>query len=73
MLINLGAVALYALNLWWRVGSAPGRTGPVALSVVGVALLAISGWLGGSMVYEHGMAVEMEESKPRAKEKRRAA
>jgi uncharacterized membrane protein len=27
------------------------------LSVIGVATLAVSGWLGGHMVYVHGVAV----------------
>ena len=31
---------------------------PVWLSVIGVAMLAVSGWLGGKMVYVHGVAVE---------------
>ena len=30
----------------------------VWLSVIGVAMLAVSGWLGGKMVYVHGVAVE---------------
>jgi hypothetical protein len=28
------------------------------LSVIAIGLLAISGWLGGKMVYVHGIAVE---------------
>jgi uncharacterized membrane protein len=39
----------------WDGGS---YTIPVALSVVGVILIIISGWLGGEMVYVHGVAVE---------------
>lgn len=75
LIINLSVVVLYALNLWWRVGSAPGAGGPMALGLLGVVLLAISGWFGGSMVYEHGMAVEMQPSKSKARgeERRRAA
>jgi uncharacterized membrane protein len=29
----------------------------VALSVVGVILISISGWLGGELVFRHGVAV----------------
>ena len=54
MSINLGVVALYAVNLWLRL---QGST-LVWLSVLGIGLLAISGWLGGKMVYEHGVAVD---------------
>jgi len=34
---------------------------PVALSVVGVIGLAIAGWLGGQLVFAHGVAVTAEE------------
>ena len=58
MVINLGAVIIFAINLWWRMGKTPGSSGPMILSILGVLLLAGSGWLRGSMVYEHGMAVD---------------
>jgi uncharacterized membrane protein len=57
MAINLTVVALFAFNLWLRLSVAdPGRT-PIWLSAIGVALLAISGWLGGKLVYLGGVAV----------------
>jgi uncharacterized membrane protein len=31
---------------------------PALLSVLGIILIAVSGWLGGEMVYVHGVAVE---------------
>jgi len=65
MSINLLIVALYALNLWLRTSSAPPAIQPVWLSVVGILLLGVSGWLGGEMVYVHGVAVEPQ---PGAKE-----
>src|SRR5262245_24157730 len=58
MIVNLTAVALYALNFWLRMTAVPGAPLPIALSVIGVALLGVSGWLGGEMVYVHGVAVE---------------
>jgi uncharacterized membrane protein len=58
MAVNLTAVAVFALNLYLRTGSAPGAFLPIALSVFGVALLAVAGWLGGELVYVHGMGVE---------------
>lgn len=58
MSLNLVAVALYALNLWLRTHGS-GNTGtPLVLSVVSVAILAVSGWLGAEMVHVHGVGVE---------------
>lgn len=59
MSINLTVVALYVVNAWLRLRGA-GDTGPIWLSGVTVAMLAVSGWLGGKMVYEHGVAVDPE-------------
>jgi uncharacterized membrane protein len=60
MLINLTVVGSFAVNLWLRTQSAPGATLPLVLSAMAVALLGISGWLGGTMVYVHGTAVESQ-------------
>ena len=58
MTINLVVVALYVINFWMRM-SAPENPGKLVwLSLVSVGLLAISGWLGGKMVFEHGIAVD---------------
>jgi uncharacterized membrane protein len=54
--INLTVVALYAVNAWLRLQGGGGQT-PLILSLAGVGLLAVSGWLGGKMVYVHGVAV----------------
>jgi uncharacterized membrane protein len=58
MLMNLTIVVLFAVNLWWRTQRPPDVGGPLFLSIVGVVLLGISGWLGGELVYIHGVAVE---------------
>jgi uncharacterized membrane protein len=58
MAINLGVVALYVINFWMRP-AAPERPGNLIwLSVIAIGLLVISGWLGGKMVYVHGIAVD---------------
>ena len=57
MAINLTVVVLYAVNLWLRISAPADLTGPIWLSAVSVGLLAISGWLGGHMVYLGGVAV----------------
>ncbi|HSB12502.1 MAG TPA: DUF2231 domain-containing protein [Blastocatellia bacterium] len=58
MTINLAVVVLYAANLWLRLANEPGSSLPIALSVIAVILLGISGWLGGEMVFVHGAAVD---------------
>jgi uncharacterized membrane protein len=57
MAINLTVVALYVINFWLRSRSAEGPGGLIWLSIIALGLLVISGWLGGKMVYEHGVAV----------------
>jgi uncharacterized membrane protein len=58
--LNLLLVALYAVNLWLRMRTAPGEPLPFWMSVAGVALLLVSGWLGGELVFGHGVGVEPE-------------
>jgi uncharacterized membrane protein len=58
MLINLTIVALYVANLWLRWSNPADLHVPFWLSLIGVGLLTISGWLGGKMVYVHGVAVD---------------
>jgi uncharacterized membrane protein len=57
MTINLTVVALYVVNAYLRKHG--GLDVAVWLSLVAVALLAVSGWLGGKMVYVHGVAVDI--------------
>lgn len=49
MAINLTAVVLYAINIWLRASDpasmSTGMSTPVLLSIIGVALLLVSGWL----------------------------
>ncbi|MDQ6916602.1 MAG: DUF2231 domain-containing protein [Pseudomonadota bacterium] len=59
MSINLVVVALYAVNIWMRVGSGTNSGTPLVLSLVAVAMLAVSGWLGGKMVHEAGVGVDV--------------
>lgn len=63
MAINLTLVAMYLVNFLWRRNAEPGAMGPLALSILAVLLLGVSGWLGGEMVYVHGVAVEPVEGK----------
>jgi|SRR6185503_2306544 uncharacterized membrane protein len=56
MSINLTVVALYVANAWLRRNGVSDAA--IVLSVIAVGMLAVSGWLGGKMVYVHGVAVE---------------
>ena len=56
MSINLTVVALYVVNAWLRRRGVSDAA--ILLSVIAIALLLVSGWLGGKMVYVHGVAVE---------------
>ena len=58
MIINLIVVLMFAANLWLRLGTAASEALTVPLSFLGVVLLGVSGWLGGEMVYVHGVAVD---------------
>ncbi|WP_447979942.1 DUF2231 domain-containing protein [Candidatus Nitrospira bockiana] len=74
LLTNLTIVALFAVNLLMRMASPPGAGLPIVLSVIGVALLGVSGWLGGELVYVHGVAVEPHKGpEAAAKERGRVA
>ena len=58
MRINLFTVVLYAVNFWLRMHRAPNDNLPILLSVAGIILITISGWLGGELVYVRGVAVK---------------
>ena len=62
MTLNLTVVALYVVNVFVRSTNPENIGLALMLSVVAVALLAVSGWLGGKMVYEHGVAVDTGEA-----------
>ena len=57
MAINLTVVAIYIVNAWMRHGAPQDLKIPMILSLVTIGLLLVSGWLGGKMVFEHGVGV----------------
>ena len=72
--LNLTIVVLYVVNAamrWDTAAAAPGGT-PLVLSLIAIALLGVSGWLGGKMVYEAGVAVHTEDNDMSASGDRRA-
>jgi uncharacterized membrane protein len=74
---NVLALLLFAVSFYLRTrtGGAYMANGdytlPVALSAVGFILICISGWLGGDMVYKHGVAVNPQND-ARAEERAKA-
>ena len=58
MLVNLAAVGVFGINLYLRTVLEAGDLIPICLSVFGVLLLAVSGWLGGELAYVHGVGVQ---------------
>lgn len=64
MAINLTAVVsvvFYAVNIWLRSRGEEHMALPIALSIIGIGMIAVSGWLGGQMVHVYGVAVETRE------------
>jgi len=55
--LNLVVVTLYAVNLWVRSQDPPEFEVGLALSVLGMSLLAVSAWFGGELVHVHGVGV----------------
>lgn len=64
MTLNIAIVIAYAVNFIWRHSSYPHpaavRPGPLVLSVVSLALLTVSGSLGGMLSYRYGVRVARE-------------
>jgi uncharacterized membrane protein len=63
--LNVIALLIFAASFYLRTTSGSGLVSgnysiPFGLSVLGVILIAISGWLGGEMVFKHGVAVDQQ-------------
>jgi len=64
MSLNLAVTIVYAIDFLWRHGNyaAQGRVavGPLVLSMVSLAVLGASGYLGGKLAYRYGVRVADE-------------
>jgi uncharacterized membrane protein len=64
MSLNLAATVAYAVNFAWRQGTFTDQdsvgTGQLVLSVVSLAVLGMSGNLGGKLAYHYGVRVADE-------------
>jgi uncharacterized membrane protein len=67
--VNLGAVVIFAINLWLRFRLPAESYLRLGMSIVGVLAIGVGGWLGGEMVYVKGMAVEAVEKLAKKVEK----
>jgi uncharacterized membrane protein len=65
MSLNLTIVAIYVVNIVLRYSNPDRYTLPIWLSVIAIALLGTSGWLGGKLVYELGVAVDTADTTAR--------
>jgi uncharacterized membrane protein len=72
MILNLIAVVIFAVDFYLRLRNPAGAIFPIVLSVAGVLFIAVSGWLGGEMVYVHGMGVQQQSAGSTREERRKA-
>lgn len=61
MAINLTVVVLYGVNIWLRTSDQESLRVSIILSVIGVCMIPVSGWLGGQMVHVYGVGFEKRE------------
>jgi uncharacterized membrane protein len=71
LVLNLGAVALFAVNAIVRTRVASGSMWPLTLSIIGVLGVMASGWLGAELVYVERVGVV--EPRERSSERPRRA
>ena len=63
--LNVIALLVFAASFYLRTTSgsrlvSESYTIPVLISIIGVILITISGWLGGELVFRHGLAVNQQ-------------
>ena len=63
--LNVIALVVFVASFYLRTSGGASLVGgshtiPVLLSIVGVILITVSGWLGGEMVFRHGVAVDRQ-------------
>ena len=64
--LNVAALVVFAISLFLRTGSYSELVGrkltfPFLLSLVGVILISISGWLGGELAFRYGVGQARDE------------
>jgi uncharacterized membrane protein len=68
MLINVAVLVLFIVSYALRRsdGGQTAEVTPFVLSIVGLALLGVSGWLGGQLAYRYGVRVADEHTQAQA-------
>ena len=66
--LNVAALVVFAISLFLRMGRYSELVGrkltiPFLLSLLGVILICISGWLGGELVFRYGLGSARDEEK----------
>ena len=59
MVLNLLTVVIFAVAFWLRLGDNTSTAG-IVLTVVGVIVLGVSGYLGGHLSYHYGVGVDQK-------------
>jgi uncharacterized membrane protein len=65
LVANVSALGLFAISFALRAVERPVLTAPFVLSLIGVSLIGLGGWLGGELVYVFHVAVEPLEERSR--------
>jgi uncharacterized membrane protein len=76
LVVNVLSLIVFAVSFLLRTQTGaqwvpPSSSLPQALSMVGAVVLGVGGWLGGHLVYVHGMGVEAAEEPRRDQASRR--
>ena len=58
MCINVLVVCIFGADWGMRFAHATGPVGPFILSIIGVALMCVGGWLGANLVHRFGVTIE---------------
>jgi uncharacterized membrane protein len=74
--VNIATLVIFIASFYLRTSNGAAwfptlPTLPVIVSLVGVMGLSIAGWLGGQLVFKHGVAVDAEKELPRQPETQR--
>ena len=68
MILNLGAIALFTISFFVRLGAGTDdfSVAGFVLSLIGIAAVGASGFLGGELAYRHGVRVADESTQLKA-------
>lgn len=68
LIFNVAATFFFLLSLVFRGGPglllAPARVWTFVLALIGVGLLGFGGYLGGHLVYHHGIGIDPDDDQP---------